>query len=950
MPRRPPRRFSRTARLVALGAAVALLAPSAAPAWQPTPEQMEAMKAAAMSRRGGPKPDGESKPDEKKPDGDDNSKGGKEDAAPKVLQRPTEPPKENLGYDDRTFFSPDPDGRYQFNFRGAPWPAVLTQLADVSGLSFDWQELPGDYLNLRTQRGYTAAEARDLLNRHLLARGFTLLVDGEVMTVANLAKLDPALVPGVDPRELAGLPPHSFVKTVFALDWLPADKAAEELKPLLSPHGTLVPLSGTNRLLALDAAANLAALHGLLAEEQDGRGRERLVQQFVFKHVRAEHAKSLLEDFLGLSEKKEDALPKDPRQAQMEMQMRMQQAQQNKGGDKTPEPAVRLIVNSRENAILAQAPPEQMAVIERSVEALDVPGDPTTGLLRRMIEDSGPVRIYRLARLDPELFVKLLTDTGELNPMTRIEVDKTSKSLLVSATAADHLVIGKLVEQLDGNERQFEVLKLRRLPADYVAGSIRFMMGLEEEKEDDSSSRRRSYYYSYYGDDDKEEEDEEGQFRVDADVENNRLLLYANSVELEEIRGLLVKLGEVRPDGGGRRTVRVLDVTDEQAAELLRRLEEVWPRVEDNPLEIDPGPVRDPESPPADPQPAGDTDGDVATAPRVRVRTAKLVQETAPRPGSDADGDAKPAGPPVRIRRTPDGRLELSSDDTAALDALEDLAIDLTPPTRDFHVFQLRHTDYVAWIIGNLEDFFQTEEGDGQMVRDWYGGYVKAGGDDSPSRLSSRKPLAFIGDIDTRTILVQNATPAQIRQIDELLKVWDRPPDQKGGARRLTEMFTLKAAEAQQVADTLKDVYRDLLSANDPALQNKNAKGGEGGEKTVEKVYSYFGGGGGEDEGGPDREDPVRFKGLLSIGVHAESNTLVVSATETLMANVVQLVEALEAEAAREKSASFVWQGGPRAEGEIRGRLKDVFGERLTITAPGEKPVRVGAARTTGEE
>ena len=931
MPRRPPR----PPLAAACVSAALLLSPAAASAWQPTPEQMAEMQA----RQNGGKPG-----EEKKPDGE--KKGDAAAAAAKVIERPTEPPKVNLGYDDRTFFNADPEGRYQFNFRGAPWPAVLTQLADVSGLSFDWQKLPADYLNLRTQRGYTAAEARDLINRHLLARGFTLLVNGEVMTVAGLADLDPAMVPDARPEELAGLPPYGVVKTVFALDWLPADKAAEELKPLLSPNGKLVPLSGTNRLLAVDAAGNLAALQALLAEEQDGRGRERLVQQFKFKHIRAEHAKTLLEDFLGISEK-EEAMPKDPRQAQMMMQMRQQQAQQNGGQPAKEKPTVRLIVNQRENSILAQAPPEQMAVIERSHEALDVPSDPAEGLLRRMIEDSGPVRIYRLARLDPELFVKLLTDTGELDPMTRIEVDKKSRSLLVSAPSADHLVIGKLVEQLDGNERQFEVIKLRRLPADYVAGSIRFMMGLEEEKEDDSSSRRRSYFYSsYYGGEDEEEEEAEGQFRVDADVENNRLLLYANPVELEEIRALLTKLGEIRPEGGGRQTVRVLDVTDEQAAELLRRLERVWPRVEKNPLEIAPGtvPADDPEPQPAD-------DGDVAVGPaaaELRVTPARLVQEKQATPPAGGETAPTSAAPPVRIRRTPDGRLELSSDDTAALDALEDLALDLTPPTKDFHVFQLEHTDYVSWIIGSLEDFFKTDEEDGEMVRDWYGDFVKTGGDDSAGRLSSRKPMTFIGDIDTRTILVQNASPAQIRQIDELLKIWDRPPEQKGGARRLTQMFNLKSAEAEEVAKTLKDVYRDLLSANDPALQNKNGKDGEGGEKTVEKVYSYFGGGGGEEEGS-DREDPVRFKGLLSIGVHPESNTLVVSATETLMENVVQLVEALEQEAGRAKAASFVWQGGPGAREEIRGRLKDVFGERLTITAPGEEPVRVGAARTTGE-
>ena len=97
---------------------------------------------------------------------------------------------------------PDEKGRVRFNFNGQPWPAVLEWLAQISGMSLDWQELPGDYLNLTTQRSYTIEEARDLINRHLLARGFTLLCQGELLTVANIKKLDPSLVPRVEPREL----------------------------------------------------------------------------------------------------------------------------------------------------------------------------------------------------------------------------------------------------------------------------------------------------------------------------------------------------------------------------------------------------------------------------------------------------------------------------------------------------------------------------------------------------------------------------------------------------------------------------------------------------------------------------------------------------------------------------------------------------------------------------
>jgi len=48
-----------------------------------------------------------------------------------------------------------------------------------------------DYLNLVTQRKYTVDEARDLINSHLLIRGFTMLRQGEVLRVVDLKKLNP---------------------------------------------------------------------------------------------------------------------------------------------------------------------------------------------------------------------------------------------------------------------------------------------------------------------------------------------------------------------------------------------------------------------------------------------------------------------------------------------------------------------------------------------------------------------------------------------------------------------------------------------------------------------------------------------------------------------------------------------------------------------------------------
>ena len=112
---------------------------------------------------------------------------GKVDEKPKVIKRPDKPA--TPADPEELKVQPDAAGLIQFSFRGQPWPDVLAWLSGVSNMSLDWQELPSDYLNLTTQRRYTIEESRDLINRHLLARGFTLLSDGELLSVAKIAEI-----------------------------------------------------------------------------------------------------------------------------------------------------------------------------------------------------------------------------------------------------------------------------------------------------------------------------------------------------------------------------------------------------------------------------------------------------------------------------------------------------------------------------------------------------------------------------------------------------------------------------------------------------------------------------------------------------------------------------------------------------------------------------------------
>lgn len=999
------------------GAAVA--APATA---QPAPQ---ATKAADPNAKGpqnpmGQKP-GEQKPGEQKP-GEQKAGEPKAGEAGSVTQRPMKP--EKPGDPAELKVRPDAEGKVRFNFTGQPWPSVLEWLATISNKSLDWQELPGDYLNLTTRRAYTVDEARDLINMHLLMRGFTILQNDEVLSVANIKKLDPGMVPRVTSAELSKRSPYEYVKVSFTLDWMTAETAVEELKPMISPNGKLTPLKSTNRLEAMDAVINLREIQKLLKEEQTDTV-EQLVREFSLVHARASDVEKQLSDLLGLESKGPKA-PMTPeqmqqQQQQMQMQMQLRQQQQQQGGappgPPKEKPEVRLVVNSRKNSIIVSAPPDKMAVIDQAVRVLDVPTDGAEQLLANV----NRAQVYRLAGLDPETFANHLNELGILEPTTRLQVDKRNKSVIAYASLGDHLMIKALVSKLDGSGRTFKVIQLNRLEADYVAGSIDFMMGGADK---DKNQQRRPFYYYFGGDFGRQEEQSTDKFRVDADVENNKLILWANQVEMEEVMKLLAELGEIPARGVNNKTVRVLQLEPgEGTAEALERIRRAWPSISPNPL-VAPALEREQGRPrgeskakePADrriptiykreskekapretkretptegsavaaipallrkqisensSQSAGGATPASKTAPEEEQDAASTAEDTTRGPAQEQgterardEANRQPLSgppnlrrprnadegfpsareqssaaepPPITISHGPNGELIISSPDTQALDLFEEMVTQLTPNRREYKVFYLKN-QIAFWVAGNLEDYFDVDKkkSDDRGFRPWF--YYDDFGssntkNDTTRRLSKRKPLKFISDSDTNSILVVGADPAQLEVIEDLIELWDRPEPADSRAARMTTVFTLKWSKAKIVGETIKDVYRDLLSSNDKALQNQDPNNQQKKRPESQNVYiTNFGG----EEGEEGRGTEVKFKGKLSIGIDELSNTLVVSTEgENLMNNVGKMIQSLD-EAARPtlNAVRLVRTNGVTSSSDVRKAI----GRALTQPAEGPKP------------
>jgi hypothetical protein len=846
-------------------------------------------------------------------------------------------------------------------------------------------------LNLTTQRSYKLDEVRDLVNQALNARGFTSIQSGEVLSVFKIEKLDPSAVRQVDEEELYNRNRYDFVKVSFELpEDMEVDKAKDDVKQLLSPHAKVFPLVTTKRLLIMDSVANLRTVSELFNQERLIQSGRIVPEEFVLKHARPDQVIEVLKTMVGSdSAAKPPAMT--PEQQQQHQQMVQQMQQQGRQPPKPPgatdAPKVYLAMNRRRNSVIVNAPPEQLKIIKQTIDYLDVPHGEAASAAGLPDNAERTLLKYPLITMDPEQLKITLEEIGELDPRTELRADTKSKILFARATTADHKKITALKDELDGSGRTLHVIWLpRNLPADAVAGTVMALMGGQEEKEDDDNDGY-PFYFSYRSRNNDDDKPKKG-FRVDADIENNRLLLWANDAEHQEVEQFLDELGRAAPGDATKSTVRSLEPSDPaDTARLLEQLRTAWPALGDNELIINDERPKTETAPPAGKKPdekSAETKDRAANASRSMHRAKlagstlnaspfRLVQQTTDAPpqeqappkitppmadapatkpaepateaelqaASEQPADAKPARrAPVTITVTKDGRILIASEDTAALDRLEHFIGEAAPPTQRYKIFRIKYAN-VFDVYLNLKEFYEDElSGEKEQILDWWGDVRESNKKDS-SLLSKRPPLRLIWDPASDSILVANASSRQLTEIERLINEYDQPAPDDATTERVTQPVKIQYSRASTIAAAVKEVYRDLLSSKDKEFDSKEAnKGGSStGSGSGVTILSYSRNNSSSD--GAKKSAPVKvgFQGALSLGADDVSNIVLVSAQKEVFDGVVEMIRQLDEEAAPKTTLHV-----HRLTGNIQAEsLQKALDEAVGKTWLGNRPEQTGA-------
>ena len=363
-----------------------------------------------------------------------------------------------------------PEPLLRFNYRFQRWVDVLEEVAKQAGLSLVLEAPPPGTFNYSDAREYTPTEAIDLLNGVLVTKGFTLVRRDKMLVLIDLAEGIPeGLIPRVTIEELGNRGKFEMVTVLFPLKGRAAATVTEEIKPLLGPHGKIVPLPATGQLLITDTAGIMKALSAVIesmpvppASPAPKPAESPVAAVYPIKIADPPTALKVLQTLLpgatfALDPKTDQIHAHATPSQQATIKTVLEQIQASAPADKKPKletypldayaaeqlmktltaivPEAKLSQDPQTGRLVAWATPAEQETIRGIVEKLGGAGADRV----RQFE------VYRLTKAEPGAAVALLQ---ELFPQAKVAADKQTGNLVVIGTPGDQMAIKGVLEQL----------------------------------------------------------------------------------------------------------------------------------------------------------------------------------------------------------------------------------------------------------------------------------------------------------------------------------------------------------------------------------------------------------------------------------------------------------------------------------------------------------------------
>ncbi|MCA9139636.1 MAG: hypothetical protein KDB00_22840 [Planctomycetales bacterium] len=416
----------------------------------------------------------------------------------------------------------------RFAFAGVPWREVIDWIADEAGLALHVDSVPSGSFSYSDPGSFSHQEAIDRINLFLLPQGYTLVRNGNLLSVINLSdprslqQLD-ALATLIRLEDLENRSSHDVVKCMFPLGALSAEDAVEELsaiKLMMSP----AIFKKTNQLMVTDTVAKLKSVKAILDSfEPSQLDNGTVVKSFALKHVDAEDVLLVARPHLGLATGEMIGID------------------------------VSLSSDLEGKYIFATGIEDKVKLIEKLVESIDVATPTLTDG-----QTNAKLQTHHVVGGNVDLAYDVL-QTLLVGKDVRISKDQTAGTIVALAPPSVQEEIAMTVEKLAADEAEFEVIRLRSVDPYVAIGLIEQMLDLP----------------SPY--DDKDKDDSKiSPPKIDADPDNRRLFVRGRRSQIDEIKRIVEGLDEKQDRQSSNESIRLLSLTGNHAKQTLALAARFW--------------------------------------------------------------------------------------------------------------------------------------------------------------------------------------------------------------------------------------------------------------------------------------------------------------------------------------------------------------------------------------
>ncbi|GIX07131.1 MAG: hypothetical protein KatS3mg115_1534 [Candidatus Poribacteria bacterium] len=459
--------------------------------------------------------------------------------------------------------------RVDIDFVNLEMQQLMRFLSRETGLTIiaTEQDIRDKRLSLTNLRNVTIPEALDAINTGLQQFGLTMVRTDNMIIITTLQKairMQGPVTYGADPE---GIPETAEIRThVLPLNYLEASQLAERVRPLLSEQAVVFADETANALVITDAAANIRRIATLI-QPMDAEPESPLrVKVIQLRNTSVQEVQDALDDLFSAQTEAARLARRAGRSRDPERFKRMLEQASTLGVDLATG-IIEIEANTETNQLIVLASEENIQIIEKLVEQMDVPAAVQTEF-----------RVFRLRYADAEETAQNLQEVlqgatgggrqrererwrpwweqqqqqgGQIQGIVgevRVSADTRMNALIVASDPRNWSLLESLINELDQPdqpENEIEIFFLKNADATTIVQQINELVQGQQQ-----GQQNRPWWWEPP----REQEQREGvyglrgQVNLTADTRLNAVIAATSSSNLEVLRDLIARLDVSMPE------------------------------------------------------------------------------------------------------------------------------------------------------------------------------------------------------------------------------------------------------------------------------------------------------------------------------------------------------------------------------------------------------------------